>query len=180
MPRSIGRDGAGACTIVSQLAQASLGRTRRITLKRTGSSSSISEMSSPRCLSVPPQSGQLSSLRRNDLRFARQDGREHSRRVLGCSTVERAILPCSAKRLGTAALRAASSSSTHSSNCSIWLRALFAASPKLQAAQFENLQLERFDFSVSRKELRIFGDHLLILDDELRALLLNYRVLFVQ
>jgi hypothetical protein len=31
--------GAGACTIVSQLAQASLGRTWRITLKRTGSSS---------------------------------------------------------------------------------------------------------------------------------------------
>ena len=32
-------------------------RTKRSTLKRTGSSSSISEMSSARCLSEPPQSG---------------------------------------------------------------------------------------------------------------------------
>src|SRR5204862_7486538 len=47
MPRSIGRGGACACTMVSQPAQARFARTVRITLKRTGSSSRVSETSSP-------------------------------------------------------------------------------------------------------------------------------------
>ena len=59
-PRSIGRLGASACTIRSQHAQASFGRTCRITLNRAGTYSRISETSSPRCFSSPPQSGQAS------------------------------------------------------------------------------------------------------------------------
>ena len=58
MPRSIGRLGASACTMRSQHAQASFGRTCRITLKCAGTYSSISETSSPRCFNSPPQSGQ--------------------------------------------------------------------------------------------------------------------------
>ena len=42
----------------SQHAQASFGRTCRITLKRAGTYSNISETSSPRCFNAPPQSGQ--------------------------------------------------------------------------------------------------------------------------
>ena len=60
MPRSIGRLGAAACTMRSQHAQASFGRTCRITLNRAGTYSSISETSSPRDFSLPPQSGQAS------------------------------------------------------------------------------------------------------------------------
>ena len=47
MPRSIGRLGAAACTMRSQPAQASFGRTCRITLKRTCTYSRISDTSSP-------------------------------------------------------------------------------------------------------------------------------------
>ena len=35
--------------------------------------------------------------------------------------------------------------------------ALFAATPKLQAAQLENLQFERFDLDCIRKNLLVFG-----------------------
>jgi hypothetical protein len=54
----------GACTMRSQHAQASFGRTCRITLNRAGTYSSISETSSPRNFSSPPQSGQAFLLRR--------------------------------------------------------------------------------------------------------------------
>jgi hypothetical protein len=57
MPRSMGRLGASACTMRSQHAQASFGRICRITLNRAGTYSRISETSSPRGFSSPPQSG---------------------------------------------------------------------------------------------------------------------------
>jgi hypothetical protein len=62
MPPAMGRLGASACTILSQPMQASLGRTCRITLKCSGTRSRISETSSPRSFSLPPQSGQASCL----------------------------------------------------------------------------------------------------------------------
>jgi hypothetical protein len=55
-PRSMGRLGASACTIRSQHAQTSFGRTCRISLNRAGTYSRISETSSPRCFNSPPQS----------------------------------------------------------------------------------------------------------------------------
>ena len=54
----MGRGGAGHCTIFSHCPQESFGRTSRITLKRPGTYSSVSGMSSPNGLSAPPQSGQ--------------------------------------------------------------------------------------------------------------------------
>jgi|HubBroStandDraft_1064217.scaffolds.fasta_scaffold173612_1 hypothetical protein len=52
----MGRLGASACTIRSQHAQTSFGRTCRISLNRAGTYSRISETSSPRCFNSPPQS----------------------------------------------------------------------------------------------------------------------------
>src|SRR6267378_6786172 len=46
-PRSIGNDGSGACTIVSQARQLSFGRTCWITLNADGTYSSTSVTSSP-------------------------------------------------------------------------------------------------------------------------------------
>ena len=54
------RLGAAACTMRSHPAQASFGRTCRITLNLSGTYSRISETSSPRGFSSPPQSGQVS------------------------------------------------------------------------------------------------------------------------
>src|SRR5665213_1841226 len=65
----MGRLGASACTIRSQHAQASFGRTCRITLNRAGTYSRISETSSPRSFSLPrspdkrPASADTSALR---------------------------------------------------------------------------------------------------------------------
>src|ERR1700676_4301966 len=53
----MGRLGANGCTILWQLAQESFGRTCRMTLKWLGTYSSISETSSPKGRSLPPQSG---------------------------------------------------------------------------------------------------------------------------
>jgi len=116
MPRSIGRVGAGACTIVSQLAQASLGRTWRIILKLTDSSSSMSLESSPRCLSLPPQSGQLDS-RGIIVCVSRGRCSGNSRRGFGAPAVrpEPDYGVSSEERRA----EAASSCSTHNSNCSI-------------------------------------------------------------
>ena len=59
-PRSIGSDGIGACTMVSQARQLSFGRTWRITLKLEGTYSSTSRSSWPmRLNTVPPQPGQV-------------------------------------------------------------------------------------------------------------------------
>jgi len=54
----MGRLGAWACTMRSQHAQASFGRTCLMTLNRAGTYSRISETSSPRSFNWPPQSGQ--------------------------------------------------------------------------------------------------------------------------
>src|SRR3954465_11485740 len=59
-PRSIGSDGIGACTMVSQDRQLSFGRRWRITLKLEGTYSSTSRSSWPiRLKVVSPQPGQL-------------------------------------------------------------------------------------------------------------------------
>jgi hypothetical protein len=58
MPRSIGRFGAGVCTIWSQQAHAFLRRMCRITLKAGSIRSSCSDTSSPKGLSLPPHSEQ--------------------------------------------------------------------------------------------------------------------------
>jgi hypothetical protein len=50
-------------------------------------------------------------------------------------------------------------------------RALFTALPKLQLAQLENLQLERFD-------LNRVGQNLCVFDDDLRVLFLQQRLEF--
>ena len=50
----MGRLGAAACTITSHFVQLNFGRTCRITLKRAGTYSSISEMSSPNWRKRPP------------------------------------------------------------------------------------------------------------------------------
>ena len=60
-PRSIGRLGAGACTIVWQRAQANLGRTWRMTLKLPGWYFSTSEASWPIWRSPAPHPGQAQS-----------------------------------------------------------------------------------------------------------------------
>ena len=62
MPRSIGRDDAGACTMTSHLVQAIFTRTWRITLYVAGTRSRISETSSPSLCNVPPHAGQASSV----------------------------------------------------------------------------------------------------------------------
>src|SRR5216684_3381032 len=59
IPRAMGRDGAGCCTIREQWPQESLGRTCRMTLKYPGTMSNISEKSSPSWRIALPQSGQL-------------------------------------------------------------------------------------------------------------------------
>ena len=102
MPRSIGRLGAAACTMRSQPAQASLGRTCRITLKRTSTYSRISDTSSPSGFNVPPQSGQafvlwqvLARFARQVLRQSRRTGHWHWRleRALSRSNVGRPCFP---------------------------------------------------------------------------------------
>src|SRR5215831_15380390 len=55
-----GPHNGGAWTIREQPAQLSFGRTVRTTLKLAGTYSSVSDTSSPRWRSVPPQSGQAS------------------------------------------------------------------------------------------------------------------------
>src|SRR5579864_2067534 len=58
-PRSIGKDGSGACTMVSQARQLTVGRTYSTTLKEDGTYSSTSVTTSSILRStVPPQDGQ--------------------------------------------------------------------------------------------------------------------------
>jgi hypothetical protein len=56
-PRATGKDGIGACTILSHVRHEMAGRRWRITSKRPGTYSKISLMSSPTFRIVPPQVG---------------------------------------------------------------------------------------------------------------------------
>ena len=59
----MGSEGIGACTIVSQVRQLSLGRTWRVTLKLEGTYSSTSRSSCPMRLNrLPPHPGQVVAL----------------------------------------------------------------------------------------------------------------------
>src|SRR5204862_1400188 len=114
IPRSIGRDWACACTILSQHAQASLGRTVRITLKRTGSSSSVSQTSSPNALSSLPQSGQASS-RGAIVQVSRGRCSGKTRGAFGAAAELFEFFAATHESCASVA----SSSSTHNSSCSI-------------------------------------------------------------
>ncbi len=103
----------------SQQPQLSFGRTRRITLKRAGSYSSVSETSSPSLRKAPPQSGQLVSAG-SWTTVSRGSSAGSSRRAglrrTGSSAASSA-LPGS----GAVSACAASSSSRRSSSCSMRL-----------------------------------------------------------
>ena len=58
---SIGRDGAGACTMVEQAEQRFFGRICRVTVKVMVFTSSTSAVSEPKIPSGPPHSGQAHS-----------------------------------------------------------------------------------------------------------------------
>jgi hypothetical protein len=96
IPRAIGRVGAGSCTITWQLAQASFGRTCRITLKLAGTYSSISATSSPIFFIVAPQPGQVHAGACSTVSRGRRSG---SGRRAGRSF-------CSGLAAGTSAVRA--------------------------------------------------------------------------
>ena len=117
MPRSIGRLGASACTMRSQHAQANFGRTCRITLKRAGTYSRISETSSPRCFSSPPQSGQAFCFG-GYFRTSRGRCSGSGRRAGFAAFVAGAATDGACKGAAFSAC-VASSSSSRSSNCSI-------------------------------------------------------------
>ena len=111
-----GRVGAGACTIVSQRAHASLIRTWRITLKRTGSSSSISQTSSPRTLSSPEHCGQADSCG-TIVCVSRTRCSGNSRR--GLEMRDAGVDPVRSAKMLLRCASSVSSSSTQSSNCPI-------------------------------------------------------------
>src|SRR5258708_27410665 len=97
MLRSIGRLGASACTMRSQHAQASLGRTYWMTLRLAGTYSKISETSSPRCFSLPPQSGQASCFgRRSEEHTSELQSPDHlvCRLLLEKKNQRSASVPC--------------------------------------------------------------------------------------
>ena len=152
MPRSIGRLGASACTMRSQHAQASFGRTCRITLNRAGTYSSISETSSPRCFSSPPQSGHAVCFG-GYVRISRGRCSGSGRRAgfaVAFTAETGAADVCEATAFSACV---ASSSSSRSSSCSIWRSSFSDLRPNCMPPQLGDQQLQVLDLVVAGQQL---------------------------
>ena len=173
MPRSIGRLGASACTIRSQHAHASFGRTCRITLNRAGTYSSISETSSPRCFNSPPQSGQAFCFG-GYFRVSRGRCSGRGRRA-GFAAFATGAATAGVCEGTVFSACVASSSSSRSSNCSISRSSFSDLRPNCMPPQLGDQQLQVFDLGCrarpvarSCKGVLRIGEKLLVLEEDQR------------
>ena len=168
-PRSIGSDGIGACTIVSQARQLSFGRTCRITLKLEGTYSSTSRSSSPIRLQDGAAAARAGAGRLVDDGLARQmlrqrlaDRRPARSRPAGVGELGRRA---GSAVLARASLSAASSSSSpiSSSSCSMSRSSFSEERPNRARRSTASCDLQLLDVQRLGVDLGVAGGDLELL-----------------